>query len=120
MSRDHRKLRVFQLADRAVEAVYRITRTFPASERYGLQAQLGRASVSVPYNIVEGCARRTTAEYVNFVNVATGSAAETAYLIDLSDRLGFVDGPEHEPVPRLYEEIVAGLKALVSSLERAG
>jgi four helix bundle protein len=120
MSRDHRKLRVFRSADRAVELVYRITQAFPACERFGLQAQLRRAAVSVPCNIVEGCARRSPLEYLNFLNIATGSAAETAYLVDLAHGLGFIRTAEHDPVATVYAEIVAGLKSLVMSLEGRG
>src|SRR4029079_16765498 len=86
MARDHRTLRVFKLADSLAIDIYQATKNFPSEERYGLQAQIRRAAVSAATNIVEGCARRSDREYVNFLNVATGSAAEVRYLCDLSCR----------------------------------
>ena len=54
--RDPKKLRVFQKADAAVVDVYRVTRKFPVEERYGLQAQIRMAAVSVANTLIEGCA----------------------------------------------------------------
>ena len=81
MGRDPSKLKVVHLADELVVEVYRATRGFPVEERYGLQAQLRRAAVSVPTNIVEGCARNSERDYLHFLDVAIASASEVRYLL---------------------------------------
>ena len=116
MSRDHRNLRVFALADDLVKDVYRITTGFPVEERFGLQTQLRRAVVSTATNIVEGCARRSTREYASFVNIATGSSAEVLYLLDLSVRLGILRADACVDVAERAKELVKGLKSLMNSL----
>lgn len=119
MSRDHRKLHVFVLADALVPRVYKSTNNFPVEERYGLQMQLRRAAVSVACNIVEGSARKGEKEYVDFLNVAAGSAAEARYLCELSLRLGFMPPTASGDLVGTYTELCARLQALISSLGSA-
>jgi four helix bundle protein len=118
MSRDHRKLRVFQEANDLVAEVYKSTTIFPISERYGLQAQLRRAAVSVPVNIVEGSARRSTSEYCNFLNIAAGSTAEAWYLVELSGRLGFLTASDVDRLSSSYRSLAGQLEALQRLLAR--
>jgi len=119
MSRDFRKLHVFQLADELLLRVYRAKSAFPVAERYTLQAQLHRAALSVPANIVEGSARRTTREYLNFINIASGSATEARYLADVSGRLGYLLEKDAAELVTRYTELSARLQALLASLADA-
>ena len=117
MSRDHRKLRVFHIADELVLQIYRVTAPFPAAERFGLQAQMRRAAVSSASNIVEGCARRKEGEYLNFLNIASASATEVRYLANLSLRLGFMPAADEQRFNERYSELIAKLQALIQSLD---
>jgi len=117
MARDHRKLRVFSLADSLLIAAYGVTKALPSSERFGLQDQLRRSALSTATNIVEGSARRTTREYVNFLNLANGSAAETHYLLTVAQRLDYVTESAVEPLLGQYSELQRGLQAMIIRLE---
>jgi four helix bundle protein len=90
--RDHTKLEVFSKADQLLLATYRLTADFPKSEAFGLTSQMRRAAVSAASNIVEGCARRTEAEFLRFIDTATGSAKELGYQLDTAERLGLGRG----------------------------
>lgn len=71
--------------------LYRATEEFPERERYGLSSELRKTARSITYNIAEGHARRSTAEYVHFLDISDGSAAELETQLYLSRALGYID-----------------------------
>jgi len=117
VSRDPRKLEVFQMADALVVDVYRSTRALPVEERFGLQAQIRRAAISVPTNIVEGSARRSARDYSHFLNIALGSASETRYLLELSSRLDFLPAKESQTLADRYERLSRALSSLIAHFD---
>ena len=70
--------------------IYRLTATFPDTERYGLTSQMRRAAVSVPANIAEGAARSGTKEFTYFLGIAAGSLSELDTLIEIAVKLGYL------------------------------
>ncbi|MCZ7583861.1 MAG: four helix bundle protein [Deltaproteobacteria bacterium] len=114
--RDHTKLRAFQLADELALEIYRVTADFPTSERFGLASQLRRCGVSIASNIVEGCARKTQAEYARFIEVAFGSAKELQYELSLVFRLGYLKRADSDPVSALADETAAVLAGLLKKM----
>ena len=71
-------------------SLYRVTQSFPTSERYGLISQLRRAALSVPTNIAEGSKRVAPRDYAHFLNMAEGSLAKIEYLVLVSRDLGYI------------------------------
>ncbi len=117
MARDHRKLRVFADGHQLTLLIYRHTRNFPRDEWYVLRLQMRKAAVSIPSNLVEGNARRTTKEYVNFINISRASAAELTYLVDLASELGYLAGPAFKELNDRCERVCRQLEALLQKME---
>jgi four helix bundle protein len=118
MSRDHRKLEAFQMADELAILMYRHTVDFAPEERYGLRSQLRRAAVSIPTNLVEGSAREGEGDYLRFIDIAFGSAREVNYLISLAQRLGYFDEKPAAELDTLGRRIQAALSALKAGIRR--
>jgi four helix bundle protein len=114
--REHTKLRAFLLADELVIMIYKISRFFPKEEMYGLTSQIRRAAVSVPSNIVEGCARTTQVEYRRFLELSYGSLKELHYQFGLASRLGYFDINNEKDCEKKIGESEKVLAALIRSM----
>jgi len=114
--RDHTKLKAFVLADEVALLVYRVTAGFPKEELYGLTSQIRRAAVSVPSNIVEGCARESQGDYLRFLGIAFGSLRELRYQLGLSERLGFLGSNDLSMVEPKVIETEKVLNGLIRTL----
>jgi four helix bundle protein len=117
--RDHRKLTAFHKADALVLEVYTGTEALPIDEKYILRSQIRRSAISIPSNIVAGCARTTAREYLNHLNIALGSAAELAYLLELTGRRYPSLREEGHSPPAQANEVIRLLVGLVDGLRRS-
>ncbi len=115
--RDHTKLKAFQLADKLVLKVYKATKDFPSEEKFGLASQMRNAALSIPSNIVEGCARDSQSDYLRFLYIAFGSLRELHYQLGLSNRLGFLNKKDSPIVEEKIVEAEKVLNGLIGSLK---
>jgi four helix bundle protein len=106
----HKDLDAWQRALSLAEETYRVTREFPSDERFGLVSQMRRASVSILSNIAEGAARRSRAEFLQFLYIARGSLAEIEAQTTLALRL------QMSPNLRKLEKEILRVGQLLSGL----
>ncbi len=100
-----------------VVAVYTLTEIFPKNEQFGLTSQIKRAVVSIPSNIAEGSSRRSTQEFLRYINIATGSLAEVETQLSVAQRLRFISPSQEEHLQRQCNEISRILQGLYDSLK---
>ena len=107
---------VWQKAHALVLAMYGLTKSFPADERFGLISQIRRAVVSVPANIAEGFRRSKRPDKARFLNVAQGSLEEVRYYLILSRDLGYL--PDGEQIASQIKEVGRLLEGYYKGLLR--
>ncbi len=108
---DFRKLTVWQRSHAMTLDIYKVTRSFPREELYGLTRQIRTASASIPMNIAEGCGRKTQTDRARFIDFASGSAAELDYQLELARDLGYLREPHYS---RLAKEVDAVKRMLAA------
>lgn len=111
--RTHRDLDVWREGIALVVEVYKLLKVFPREERYGLLDQIKRAAVSIPSNIAEGAARKSPKEFMQFLYIALGPAAELETQLVISKKLSFL--AEEEILEKL-ERLKSKLPGLIRSL----
>jgi four helix bundle protein len=116
--RNYKNIKAYQLADKLVVEIYKVTKQFPKEELYGLVSQMRRAAVSIPTNIAEGASRQHEKDYLHFLYIARGSAAEVEYLSGLADKLGYLNHRDHEQISLKAEEVAKVLVGLIRAIQK--
>ncbi len=118
--RSYRDLMVWQKSMDLAVRTYEVTRRFPSEEKYGLVSQMRRAAASVPANIAEGQARRSTKEFIQMLGIARGSLAEIETFVALSERLGMTRSETSESLLEDCAEINRMMNGLMRALSSRG
>jgi len=118
MLKNYKELQVWQKAYQFCLNLYKLTKTFPQEERFGIVSQMRRAALSIPSNIAEGYGRKTTKEYVYSLHIAYGSLCELETQILLSGDLGYISVDHTINLQTDLGEIERMLKSLIKSLEK--
>lgn len=110
------KLAIWQKSHQLTIEIYKLTKSFPLEEKFGITSQIQRASSSIPANIVEGYSRRTTKDYLRFLSQARGSLSETQYFLLLARDLKYVPSEKFKDLINLSEEINRMLNSTIITL----
>src|SRR4051812_20567108 len=89
--KSYQDLEVWQLSKELAKDVYGLTVLWPVDERFGLIQQIRRAAVSVMSNIAEGSGRRSSQEFMRFINIASGSVCEVESQLLLAIDLQYIE-----------------------------
>jgi|SRR3989338_2397605 len=113
--KSYKELIIWQKSIDLVKKIYQLTGHFPKDETYGLTSQMRRAAVSIPSNIAERYSRKNIKEYIQFLRISYGSAAELeTQLIITKELYKNIDCKNAE---LLLEEILKMLNTLMVKLE---
>ena len=111
--RTYKDLNVFRESYQLALDVSRATKKFPGSEQFELVKQLRRAARSVPANIVEGWAKRSSAaEFKRFLAMAIGSCEECKFWLEMSRDEDYMTVADHKRFEDRFNVVGAMLKNL--------
>jgi four helix bundle protein len=107
------RLEVWQKSIDFADTVYRVTRSFPNDERFGLTNQMRRAAVAISSNIAEGSSRSSPKDFSRFIEIAMGSVYEVVSQSFIGTKQGFLTESEFNDLYAAAEEqgkMLSGLK----------
>ena len=108
-------LRVWSKGHDLVLEIYKLTKFFPDEERFGLVSQIRRSAISICANISEGY-KKSTKEFIRYLEIAQGSLEETKYHLILSRDLNYCSIQDFDKLYNLSNDVGKMLSGLISKL----
>ena len=114
----YKDLIVWQKSIALVTEIYKLTKTFPAEEKFGIVNQLNRAVVSIPANIAEGWGRESSKNYLQFLRISRGSLMETETILVISKNLNYIDDENFRMISEKLDETGKILQGLIKGVQQ--
>lgn len=115
----HQDLLVWQKSIDLVTAIYSVTSAFPDNEKFGLTNQIRRSAVSIPSNIAEGFSRKSDGDFLRFLRISYGSAAELETQILIAKNLDFISLKDFDTVVESLTEVKKMLNKLMTTVAKS-
>lgn len=116
--KNYRDLVAWQRAVELGLETYRLTATFPDTERFGLTQQMRRAAVSIASNIAEGYGRGSTGDYLRFLKIARGGLCELETQLLFARELGYISSEQHATTQMHIDDCHRVLFGLIRAIQR--
>ncbi len=113
---DHERLDVYHVALDFLTLADEVKEHLPRGRSH-LADQLTRASTSIVLNIAEGSGKFSRPDKRRYYLSASGSATESAAILDVCLRLKLIDAYQHETGKAMLERIVSMLIKLAKRLD---
>jgi len=113
-------LRIWQASREIVNTVYRITAVGAFSRDFALRDQIRRAAVSVPSNIAEGFSRHSNKEFIQYLFIAKGSAAEVQSQLYVALDQEYILQEKFDEIYRQLETVAKQISRFITYLRDAG
>ena len=118
-AQSYRDLTVYKQAIEGAMAVFELTRTFPAEERYSMVDQVRRSSRSVCANLAEAWRKRRYRQaFIAKLSHAESEAAETQVWLELAQRCGYLHPDRATELSRDYDGILAQLVTMIAGADK--
>jgi four helix bundle protein len=111
-----RKLKIYQRSVAFAVEIYKLTKTFPKEELYGLTSQIRRAVTSITLNIAEGSGGSSEKEFKRFLEISLRSDYEVITCIEIALLLGYCNNEDHARLIAEADEIAAMICGFVKTL----
>ncbi len=110
---NYKQLEVWNKGIELASAIYRVTKSFPKEEKFGIISQMRRCSVSISSNRAEGAGRNSDKEFRQFLNISFGSCSELETQLIISQNLEYLTKGEFEEITAELTEIQRMLFTLI-------
>jgi four helix bundle protein len=113
---NHKDLDAYKESMTLVTMIYKLVKQLPGDERYGLTSQIKRAAISIPSNIAEGAARKSTKELIQFLYISLGSLAEVETQLDIAYQLEYIE--KSVDLNNKIHQVFVLITKLISALQK--
>lgn len=103
---------------RACRLAIAVSRALRDSKQYALRDQMQRAAISIPSNIAEGHERDSRRDFIRFLRISKGSAAELRTQCYIAKKLELLKQTEADDFIKESKELSAMLQGLIRSLSK--